>query len=123
MVVGGSHTAYRNGRGLLIISLLALWSLVYDGVVLQGHHHPPHATAFHTGAQAPSVSATLAEDDCALCEAAATAEPYLPPTTVAVVAPLAESPVVGSTPAPYPAPLSRAHIWQSRAPPEPVPHP
>lgn len=118
-VTGRLHHSYRRKAGTLMIALLALCALVYNGLVLAGHWHAPHRpVAFSV----PLNHAVASQPDatCELCDAVAAQEPFLP-STQATTASLPPAMSIASVDRPsYPVLTSRAHVWHSRAPPEPV---
>jgi len=106
-------STHTRRPGPLLLALIALASLLFDGVVVHAHQHRAPALA------APGVQtgdATL-DEPCALCGAAATLDALLlpvpprwhQPTVIPIV-----MPVIAHA---FAAPRSRAHDWQSRAPP------
>lgn len=122
IVTRGSAPTQRSTPATVLFALLALWSLVYDGFVLQTHRHPPDRPAIEGRAAGTGVSATI-EEGCALCAAAAATDPVVPPAAVRLVPPVAAAAVVVAPMTIVAAPVMRAHFWRSRAPPASVPHP
>lgn len=112
----------RERAGTLLIGLLALCALVYDGFVLQTHRHARPAPAGYAGAPA-SALALDADDVCDLCTAVAAQDPFLPPQPTLLILPPTFAALAPVARAAYPRLVARAHIWRSRAPPEPVPLP
>jgi len=112
----------RERAGTLLIGLLALCALVYDGFVLQTHRHTRPAPAAYAGAPAHAL-ALDADDVCDLCTAVAAQDPFLPPHPTLLILSSAFPAPAPIDRAAYPLLLARAHIWRSRAPPDPVPLP
>ena len=112
----------RERAGTLLIGLLALCALVYDGFVLQTHRHARPAPAAYAGAPAHAL-ALDADDVCDLCTAVAAQDPFLPPHPTLLILSSAFPAPAPIDRAAYPLLLARAHIWRSRAPPDPAPLP
>jgi hypothetical protein len=102
------------------MSLLALFALVYDGIVVGAHRHALQGPAIHAGDPPRSMSVTTTDEPCLLCQAAAAAEPYLPTTWDSLAEPLPVATAIALAAFIASVLRSRAHIWRSRAPPEPV---
>ncbi len=116
-VTGAPPLARDNRPTMLLLALLALWSLVYDGTVAHAHQHAAPRVA------AAEVRTTTGAFDapCALCTATATLEALLLPTF-----PVAQMALAAAAAGPFlirhhAARRSRAHDWRSRAPPHPSP--
>ncbi|WP_443019695.1 DUF2946 family protein [Sphingomonas phyllosphaerae] len=103
----------RSPPGLLLLPLLALCSLLYDGVAVRAHQQ---AAPELVAAQIHSSSASF-DDACALCAATATLDALLLPISLDWQVPVAAAIVVTVVTRPSRAAHRRAHDWHSRAPP------
>jgi len=92
------------------------------GFVLQTHRHTRPAPAAYAGAPAHAL-ALDADDVCDLCTAVAAQDPFLPPHPTLLILSSAFPAPAPIDRAAYPLLLARAHIWRSRAPPDPAPLP
>ena len=108
-----SRSLRANRPGLLLLSLIALWSLLYDGVAVHAHQH----AAPKLVAAKIQTAGTSFDDTCALCAATATLDALLLPTSLRWPMPLAAAIIVTVFTRPAHAPRRRAHDWHSRAPP------
>lgn len=115
-VIGRPSSTRPVRLGMIALGLIALWSLLYDGIVVRAHHHPVPVVA---AADRQATPAAL-DAPCALCAAAAALEPFLPPTLLAWMTRIGAAIVTIAVAGAACAPRTHAHHWRSRAPPAPA---
>lgn len=112
-VTNAPSSARVHRPSLVLLALIALWSLLYDSVSVRAHQHA--ATKIVT-AQVQTAGASL-DDACGLCTATATLDALLLPMSPDWQRPTAAAIVIPHLNRPAHTPHRRAHDWHSRAPP------
>lgn len=114
----------QGRRWALLWALLI--ALTWQSFVTQTHVHPDRIRSAQTqsiasnGGNGDRPSPADSTDSCPICREAASAGHVLLPAPVALVAPLAAAFFVIAATAIRLSLTLRSHVWQSRAPPEPV---